>query len=445
MKASSLVGHALELLETVDRSQQPPDRIASQFFKDRRYLGSHDRRFLSEALFAFIRRRRYLEALLEQFIGDHPGSEDLNRPRLRYTPLMEIYRCVDPTLSNLNEIQHALELQWRIQFPSTPLDSFRQWTVAHRSLDFLGGESSAVQLGVQHSFQDWMVEEWLEAFGPETKELLRAMNEPAPITLRINSHKATREHCRSRLAEEGIETVPTRFSPVGLTASKRFTIGASQTFRDGWYEVQDEGSQLISLLVEPKPDTTIVDACAGAGGKTLHLADMMDDRGELVAIDVDRQRLQELEHRSFRAGLHCVRIHQREALQAETLQRAADLVLVDAPCSGTGTIRRNPSLKWSVNESLVEHYAVRQSELLEFNAAFVKPGGKLAYSTCSLLRDENERVVENFLGAQPSFRILPLGEQAASLGLQIVMPFVKLMPHRHGTDGFFLALLQRIG
>jgi 16S rRNA (cytosine967-C5)-methyltransferase len=305
-------------------------------------------------------------------------------------------------------------------------------------------DDDIVRLGVKHSFQDWMVAKWSDQIGNEVEQLLQSLNTSASTTLRVNTLKASREECRERLRTEGIETEPTKHSPVGLIAAKRFNTHASQAFKDGWYEVQDEGSQLISFLVAPKPGDIVVDGAAGAGGKSLHLAELMKNVGEIVAIDIDARRLRELEIRAGRGGIEIIRTTLKEKMQPENYFGKADIVLVDAPCSGVGTIRRNPWLKWSITESLVEHYARIQTELLEFNAQFVKPGGCLIYSTCSLFQQENDDVVDSFLKSHSTFQPINLHDQISQFDLSSESRYLTLYTHRHGTDGFFVAMMGRV-
>lgn len=441
MKFSSLVGHTLELFELIDKNTQPPDRVTTDFFRQRKYLGSHDRRFISDTVFGMIRHRRLIEALLEQFIAEHPDAEQLNHRHDRYLTLYTLFVITVENLPSA-EIREGLSSRWQMTFPKVNLEVFLKWVEQNKSLSFLPSDRM-VQLGVRYSFQDWMVEAFQQQFSNETEQLLDALNHPAPITLRVNLLKTNREQCQERLRQEGIETVPTEISPVGLIAKKRFQTQSSQAFKDGWYEVQDEGSQLISLLTSPKPSDVVLDACAGAGGKTLHLAELMKNEGEIIAIDVERKRLDELHTRAKRAGVTIIRTMLHDELQPENFFSKADVVLVDAPCSGTGTIRRNPALKWSVNEALVNHYAEQQLKILEENSRYVRQGGKLVYATCSLLQQENEDVVNKFLETQKNFLLQSPKEELENLGLSFSQSTIALLPHFHHTDGFFVAILKR--
>ena len=439
MNLSSLVGHVTELLLHTQGSAQPVDRLVSAFFHARTYLGSRDRRFISDALYGIIRKRRFLEALLEQYLREHPGSDDLDQPQKRFLPLYGIYALTVGRKEGDDPLPSSL---WMAAFPTIRFDEFARWIEEHASLDFLAS-SGETSLAVRESFQDWMVERWRAQVGEELPDLLASLNLPAEVTLRVNSLRTTRDECAARLALEGIPVVPSRYSREGLVAGKRFNAQISKAFAEGWFELQDEGSQFVSLLANPRPGEVVIDGCAGAGGKALHLAAMMENTGEIIAIDSEPKRLRELEKRVRRAGVTIARPLLNSEMIPELLASTADLILVDAPCSGSGTIRRNPSFKWTLTESLVSHYHVQQSEILAFNARFVKPGGRLVYATCSLFREENEDVVEAFLGAHPGFRLASLREAAARLGISSTEDMLTLYPHRTRTDGFFIALLVR--
>jgi 16S rRNA (cytosine967-C5)-methyltransferase len=283
----------------------------------------------------------------------------------------------------------------------------------------------------------------------ETEELCKSLNEQAPLTLRVNTIKTTVDECQRALKKEGIETQPTRLSPFGLLVPKRMNVFQLQTFRDGWFEVQDEGSQLLPFLLDPKPTAKVLDACAGAGGKTLELAALMKNRGEIMATDVHSTRLEELRRRTRRAGVSNVRIRQVEDVADlnDGFREHFDLVLIDAPCSGLGTLRRNPGMKWVVTEETVGEVSQKQAHILDSSSSLVKPGGIVAYATCTLFREENEAVVENFLTTHLEFTLErpPLDASKFDLNAFNAGPYVKFYPHRDGTDGFFIAVARKRG
>lgn len=441
MNPNSLVGHIRELLKAIGATGSPPDRIVSGFFHERRYLGSHDRRTIAEAVFGIIRHRRFLEEQLERFLGEHPAYRSILVPHLRDVPIVIAY-FVTADSEGSGSSRLFPGSAWNEAFPGQEPETFTAWLRANldRRSEF---SDPAAALGVRYSFQDWMVRRLSAQFGEETESLLAALNRPAGITLRVNLLNASREECRRRLKAEGVDAEPTLQAPSGLVCRKRFNVRALQSFRDGWYEVQDEGSQMISVFSRPSPGALVIDACAGAGGKSLHCADLMGDSGTIVAFDVEQRRLDELADRARRAGRKIIRTMLPGMPSAGDYVGNADLVLVDAPCSGIGTIRRNPWLKWSVAEADLGRRAAQQSELLHSLARFVRPGGKFVYATCSLMKEENEDVVDAFLSTPRDFSYAsmgnhPLKDLGASDEARIL-----LAPHRHGTDGFFMAMLTR--
>jgi len=439
MIPSSLAGHVLELFKLVDRTQQPVDRITADFFRERKYLGSHDRRYIAESIFSLVRHRRFLEALLEQYVSEHSFAAELDRAPLRYLPLFVAYSYL---LSGKAIPENTLVSFWKTYFPKSDFNSYTGWISKNSALEFLP-QDEALLLGVKYSFQDWMVAEWLKKNGPHTAPLLEAFNMPAAVTLRVNPLRSSRGECRERLGREGLATEPTQYSPSGLNAVRRFGLGSSQAFKDGWFEMQDEGSQLISLIAAPEPGDLVIDGCAGAGGKSLHMAGEMNNEGQIVSLDVEQRRLDELKERARRAGVSIIRpLLTREIQNADYLEKA-DIVLVDAPCSGAGTIRRNPWLKWSIREDAVIRYSERQLEILEFNSRFVKEGGRLIYATCSLFENENEGVVNAFLKRNPSFEGMNPPNTLKLPDHPSASPYVLLYPHKYPGDGYFVAPMRR--
>jgi 16S rRNA (cytosine967-C5)-methyltransferase len=300
-----------------------------------------------------------------------------------------------------------------------------------------------------HAFPQFLVREWMSAYGDRQAESLCAtLNEEAPVVLRVNTLRASAARCREALAAEGVAAVPTRWSPDGLILPKRVNVRTLRSYLDGMFELQDEGSQLIGYLAGPSPGRRVVDACAGGGGKTLHCAALMKGEGEILAIDNDPHRLGHLQARMDRAGVSIVRtaIAGRDDAVIAGWHQQADIVLVDAPCTGCGTLRRNPGLKLRLDEAEVITMARTQRSILAEYAPLVRPGGRLVYSTCSLHRAENEDVVSGFLRSAPEFRqedaVALLQRNGISLD-GVTPPAITLLPHLHGTDGFFLASLVR--
>jgi len=442
MKLSSLLGHAREVLQLVRDSGKPADTLIDSFFRSHKYLGSHDRRFIAETAYGTLRHLRKCEMVALRALGaqaDGMLAED-GFLLLIVTYLLIIDRRTHLGVEDVGEGVKSGKLRQGLAsiLAAIPL------VVEPEPND------PAERIGLRYSFPDWMVHRFLDQYGEsETENLCESLNEQAPLTLRVNTLKTTVEECQRALKAEGIETQPTRLSPFGLLVPKRLNVFGLQTFRNGWFEVQDEGSQLLPFLLDPKPTAKVLDACAGAGGKTLELAALMKNRGEIVATDVHSTRLEELRRRTRRAGVSNVRIRQVEDVADlnDGFRNHFDVVLIDAPCSGLGTLRRNPGMKWVVTEETVSEVSQKQAHILESSSSLVKPGGIVAYATCTLFREENEAVVENFLTTHPEFTLErpPLDASKFDLNAFNAGPYVKFYPHRDGTDGFFIAVARKRG
>ncbi|MBL8952607.1 MAG: RsmB/NOP family class I SAM-dependent RNA methyltransferase, partial [Myxococcaceae bacterium] len=278
--------------------------------------------------------------------------------------------------------------------------------------------------------------------GDEAFAAAEAMNVRGPLVGRVNTLRGTREQCIAALEQEDVRVTPTLLSPLGILIETRTNVYSLEAFKKGLFEVQDEGSQLLGMLVDAPPKK-VVDACAGAGGKTLQLAAQMKNRGDLYAFDIDPRRLEELKIRARRDSVHNVRIHILP--NVPDLAGKADRVLVDAPCTGTGTLRRKPDARYRIREEQVAEYAAKQRALLEQFAPMVKPGGRLIYGTCSILREENEDVVAAFLRDHLDFEVMSAAEVLGpELGPKVTRGgFLSTFPHLHCTDGFFGAVLRR--
>ena len=422
---------AIELLDDVVRGGAA-DAACSAYFRSRRYIGSKDRAAIAERLYALLRARARLDWWLAAAGGAPPTAR----------------ACVIAHL--------ALTDGWRIKdfgpcFDGGPYRPAALSADERRLVERLAGHA------LDHPDQPaWVRGEypaWLaDAVGPTgalAEPELRALNAPAPLDLRVNPLAASREQALAGLTEAGIRAQPTMFSPHGLRVVGRPPLGQLPVFRDGWVEVQDEGSQLVALLADARPGQAVMDLCAGAGGKTLALAAAMANKGRLIACDVSEKRLERAIKRLRRAGVHNV---ERRALGPDAnawLKRQAgrfDRVLVDAPCSGTGTWRRNPDMKWRIGPDEVAALRRTQDEVLDRAARLVKPGGRLIYATCSLLPAENELAIDAFLARHGDYRVLPVAEVWAGLlaaACPVDGPYLRLTPARHGTDGFFAAILER--
>jgi 16S rRNA (cytosine967-C5)-methyltransferase len=425
MKISSLIGHVTEIYADVIASPKPADRLIDLFFRERKYLGSKDRRFISETVYGILRNKRKIEYCLQSV---HDNRTNL-LSCLAYLFLDKKYSVESLSVEVDVPIDILLLIEQNINSKPAIISTL---------------EATAIQ----YSFQDWMIQEWNEYFGTsEVDALCTALNTQAPMTIRVNTIKTSVEECQRKMLLEGIETERAQYAPHALHLKKRTNVFQLQAFKDGLFEVQDEGSQLLAMLVDPKPKSKVLDACAGAGGKALAMASIMNNRGEIFAFDIHSTRLEELKKRIRRSGVDSIRtktIVENEV--SEGFIGAADFVLVDAPCTGTGTIRRNPGMKWSVNEQMVKELREKQLAILTLNSQYVKIGGRLVYATCSLIRDENENIIEQFLETHKNFELVNPSSilQRYNLAGMTDNKYFQLLPHKFNTDGFFAGVMKRM-
>lgn len=400
--------HALDLVLDFKR---PADAVLSAFFRENKKLGARDRAFVAEAVFGVLRRQRYLAAVV-------------------------------PAVN-----ARTLIVAWLIKvrgMSGTALEKFvRPELIQH----IREAATDSLPLGVAAELPDWVVEKLQVTMSDaDILALGRALQQPAPLDLRVNMFKTDRDSVLARLATDGVAGEPTPWSPWGIRLKDHPAINRHPLFLDGSVEVQDEGSQLLALLVGARRGEMVCDFCAGAGGKTLAIGATMVSTGRLYAFDVAEKRLANLKPRLARSGLSNV-MPQRIASEADTrVKRLAgklDRVLVDAPCSGLGTLRRNPDLKFRQTPDSVTELARKQAAILRAAAKLVKPGGRLVYATCSLLPEENEAIVEAFL-AEGGFDRLPANALLAERKIPLdTNEYLRLSPVEHGTDAFFAAVLVR--
>jgi 16S rRNA (cytosine967-C5)-methyltransferase len=416
----------IELLEAIEESPRPADAIASAWFRARRFIGAKDRKAIHERVYGLLRRRSRIAWHLDR-AGVHPTT----RAQL---------------LTELALVEHKLPEDLAPDFDGAGHHP-ETLTQDERSLIAKLGRSK-LELAempdwVRLEYPEWLDGPFRALFGTRLEEEMRALLLPAKLDLRVNILKGTRDEAIRALALEGVEAEPASLSPWGLRLAERVNLMATQVFKSGRVEVQDEGSQLAAFLVGAKPGEAVCDFCAGAGGKTLALAAMMANKGRLLACDVSEGRLLRSAGRLKRAGVHNVQSRVVALEGDKWLKRAKgtfDRVLVDAPCTGTGTWRRNPDAKWKLSPNDLAELTVKQGTILERAARLVRPGGRLVYVTCSLLPDENERQIERFLAAHPDF-----SPKAPEPPLPAQGEYLRLSPARHGTDGFFAACLERTG
>ncbi len=418
---------AIDLLEVIEGvPTRPADAVANDFFRSRRFIGSGDRRAVSERVWSILRCRRRLG----WWLGD-----DRQTPRLLVAASLLLGGWTK------SGVQQAFSGG---KFAAPPLDRAEA-----AALDALEGHTldhPAMPQAVQLEVPDWLLPRLDARFGSRLGGELRALSEPAPLDIRVNLLKGNRESAAAALAAEGWQAVATPISPWGLRIDGRRPITSGPAFQGGLVEIQDEGSQLVAAIVGAEPGMRVVDWCAGAGGKTLALAGAMGNRGQLVACDVSAPRLEGAVRRLRRAGVHNVERHLLDVGDKWLKRRSGsfDRVLVDAPCTGTGTWRRNPDARLRLTEADLAELLIKQASILDAAQTLVRKGGRLVYATCSLLEEENEGQVFGFLRRHPVFAVVPLS-QAWSFDQKPPNDgdFLSLTPAQHGTDGFFTAVLER--
>ncbi|HSJ96782.1 MAG TPA: RsmB/NOP family class I SAM-dependent RNA methyltransferase, partial [Myxococcota bacterium] len=371
----------VEALTLVLPARAPADAQLRQFFRDHKNLGQRDRALVADTVYAALRRRRLLEHV---------------------TPAAAPREVALATLVKLQGIGLA-------QIDAVLDGDERSWLAALRALDL-----DSLPFGIRADLPDWVIERLRRTMDDaQILELARGLQQPAPLDLRVNSLKAPRQAVLDRLAYDGIEAVPTRLAPHGVRVRGKPALNQHPMFLDGAVEVQDEGSQVLGMLVEPRRGEMVVDFCAGAGGKTLQMGAAMGSTGRLYAFDTSDKRLANLGPRLKRSGLSNVVPHliaKENDPKVKRLRGKIDRVLVDAPCTGLGTLRRNPDLKWRQSPQALAELTAKQAAILESAARLLKPGGRIVYATCSLLRAENEEIAAAFSAAHPGFRRLAVRE-----------------------------------
>ena len=422
MHPKALLDACAELVRLTLKFDHPADAIVSRFFRDNRGLGPRERATMAETVYTVLRKKLLFDHLAPSGSG----------PKERRLAILGFYGPGDFLRSALSD----QEINWLDQCEKvSPHDLMER----HR-----------------HNLPEWLVDPLKAQLGAEFWPLVETLNLGAGLDLRVNTFKAKRADVQKELAKAGIKAINTPYSPWGLRITGKPALNKNEAFLRGEFEVQDEGSQLLSMLLDAKRGEMVVDFCAGAGGKTLAIGAAMRSTGRLYAFDTSAHRLDAFKSRLKRSGLSNVHpaaiAHERDD-RVKRLTGKMDRVLVDAPCTGLGTLRRNPDLKWRQNLQAVEEMAVKQTAILQSAARMLKPGGRLVYATCSVLPQENEAIAEAFSAANPDYVPLSAGdvlaelkvENAATLcsGGETGQLYLRLWPHRHATDGFFAAVWQK--
>ncbi len=419
MTPRALLEACSTLLREVLKFDAPADGVVSAFFRKHKALGVRERHTLAETTYTVLRRR----LLFAHQAQGGPGP-------------------IERRFAVLGWAGDAAFLQAALA------PDEQAWLARAQAVD-----RATLAPKLRHNLPDWIAQPLQAQLDEEGFwALVASLDQPAPLDLRVNILKAKREAVRAALAAAGIDAQPTPYSPWGLRAAGKPALNKLDLFIQGEVEVQDEGSQLLALLTGAKRGEMVVDFCAGAGGKTLALGATMKNTGRLYAFDVSGHRLDAMKPRLARSGLSNVYPVQIAHERDERIKRLAgkiDCVLVDAPCSGLGTLRRNPDLKWRQSPQTVAELAVKQGAILASAARLLKPGGRLVYATCSLLPSENEAICTAFSAAQPAFERSDVASVLGELGVFDAERLsqagnLRLWPHLHATDGFFASIWQRL-
>lgn len=438
MRPSARIAALIELIDEVEEGitngGAPADVTLSNFFRARRYAGSKDRRFISTLFYKILRQRALLHWVSQQAEATRSG---------RFFTLSYCLLFEPDLLEAFSEAEG--------QYGPEPLSAAEEALAKQvRDLDL-----DQAPLEARENVPDWAVSGFEDRYDDSWRQAARALNTQAPVDLRLNLHK-TKGKPRSSFQDEGGQLSPTSMSPIGLRSEKNIALGSQTAYKRGFLEVQDEAAQIASLLVDAKPGMQVADLCAGAGGKSLTISAQMKNKGQIHALDVSNKRLRECKKRAQRTGCRNIQVRpltidgSDRAAELAKLKGACDRVLVDVPCSGSGTWRRSPDQRWRMDSNELSALNEVQFQLLCEGANLTKENGRLLYMTCSVLPQENEAVVSKFLAKNSNWQLLPYTEIwphvldcDAPRSLAIMDGALQLSPETHNTDGFFVSILVR--
>ena len=507
MELPSLLGHSAQLLRILLKSSQQSDEIASSYFRSKKYIGSKERNFISELVFTSIRLKTLTAYLTDKYIIDENIANYMQLKAINNESTYKeiLYVATTCVLAPIYNINNVLELNLKnainnifkdeqnfflifsqalakslpespelTDFPNKIREYF--YTLNSQIIEILSKnlypQPDFELLSTRFSLPEWMIKLFVEnPYNPlsmaEAASLADSLNANPPISLRVNSPQKNRDEIIATLNDLGIQSRRGQLSPSAINLNKRTALNTLDLFRSGQIDIQDEASQIVGFVVNPKPGEDILDACAGAGGKSLHLASLSDDKANIFATDIEFNRLKEIKYRAARFGFksittflinnniknkdkrHGKTINKNSKNSVDVFSKLYDAVLVDAPCSGLGTVRRAPSQKWKYSIDTINRIAAKQLEILEHYSQFVRIGGRLIYSTCSMLYIENDDVIQKFLQNNPDFEPYPFNNEINEFNLNIHdvrdnTHKITLLPSVYGCDGFFVARFRKI-
>jgi len=467
MKISTLISHTAELMKIIYKSSQPADKIASEYFRSKKYIGSKERKFLSELLFHSLRN---------YFLLQHIAKKILNYLNIKIENIQNIFTIISGIIlfkeiieTNYNTMLYDNNLPYfevfnteedflkyileELEISASAVEILNLIKTEFNQLNFIENPTNEL-LKIRFSINSTFLNS-LDRYLDENSKinLLKSLCKSAPLNIRINNSLTEINYIENYFKNNSIDFTKNTLSTTGITINKRINIKENPIFKNGLIDIQDEGSQLISYALNPMKNTRILDACAGAGGKSLHIANICSDTAEIIASDIDNRKLNELLKRAQKSNFKSIKTihihHKFNFNQHQDFIKKFDYILIDAPCSGTGTTRRMPMPKYRINTHLIQRLQKNQLNILNQYSQFLKTNGILIYSTCSLLYEENQEVVELFLKSNNNFKPEPLLPAFDYFGIKIPKLkqdsyFINLLPHIHNTDGFFIAKFRKI-
>lgn len=444
----SIRHQAVKILNQVNTTQVFASPLIHEYLDKNNLSGTPDGRLLTHLVYGVLRLRGHLDWILTKL---YRGKFEKMDEGVKNVLRISLYQLkFSDRLPDYAVVDEAVKISKIINPDKSSLVNavLRNYLRRGRNLPFPPEKINVAEyIAAFHSHPLWLVKKWIKMFGPQqTMSLCKANNELPPLTLRINTLKISRDEMKEKLIAAGFDPEETKFSPDGLVLKTSANpIQKTDFFDTGFLRIQDEAAQLISCLINPGNADSILDVCAGAGGKTTHLAAMLKNKGKIVAVDRNPERITELKQEATRLGINIIEAQTGDLSCGlpDSIKEQFDYVLVDAPCSGTGTLRRNPEIKWRLAEKDLPNFAAVQKIILQNAASAVKKDGHLIYCTCSLLPEENENIVDDFLENNFHFSLRP---PPASIYRQWIddRGFFRTYPHKHNMDGFFGAVLKRI-
>ncbi len=459
MNPPSLLGHSAQLLRIIRKSPQPADVLTSGYMRDHKYIGASDRRFVSAMVFMCQRLLGSLDIITEEILRSDTrfSGVEINHLQVASAAVLHTdlghsaFHSESSRTAEQNSKLSEFVAEFLVQRCSLDPEVAKGFiSVAEQSLERILGRNDDVSQVCRHAMPLWIIKALGRIYDESTVlSLCRSFLQPAPLFLRVNTLQISRDEVLRRLSDNGIAAEAGRYSPYAICIHERTQLTQTELYASGAIEVQDEGSQIVSLALDVHEHASVLDACAGAGGKSLHIAVLQHDNGRIVASDREPKRMRELQQRASKAGLKSIELKALASADPPANPRQLfDYVLIDAPCSGMGTIRRSPMLKWRLSEDALRRINERQFEIIQQYAAWLKPGGVLEYCTCSILPEENEDIVRRFMTAQPSFSAdavkVHLSAHQCEIPELTDQDFeLRLDPLHHQSDGFYIARLLK--